>query len=147
MNTSNESSQEDVQKNMPKHKYRWLYRYLHILVGQENEKEDPDDLSPGDILRQMNGKWIQSQIGFVLLIFIFSLTNITFGYMTKELQIKRNNLKTEVDDYHFRSLTRSSQLTRETRQSIIEERLKANGDSTLTATPDLPLIVEREKQP
>lgn len=131
-------------KESPKRKrFGWLTRQLQFVVSSDAESEDPDE-NMRDLLRHIDGAWVRRQMRWVALVFVFAMLSITNGYITQTLQMKRNALKNEVEDYAFRSLTRSSQLTRETRQSLIEERLKANGDSTLTPTPDAPFLIERD---
>ncbi len=131
-----------MNKNNDKVNKGWMARLLNFVAGHENE--DIDGRITRDILKSMDGKWIRKQLRIVAVIFLFAMASITCGYMTQTLQVKRNDLKKEVEDYRYRALTRSSELTRETRQSLIEEKLKANGDSTLTATPDSPFFIERD---
>ncbi len=120
----------------------WMARLLQFVAGHESE--DPDERSTRDILKRMDAQWFGRQLRIVAVIFLFAMASITCGYITQMLQVERNDLREKVEDYRYRALTRSSELTRETRQSLIEEKLKANGDSTLTATPDAPFIIERD---
>ncbi len=134
-------SQPDKETNKKTGK-GWIASILQFVAGQESE--DLDERSTRDILKHMDAKWIWRQLRIVAIFFIFAMASITSGYITQTLQVRSNDLKKEVEDYRYRALTRSSELTRETRQSLIEEKLKANGDSTLTATPDAPFIIERD---
>ncbi len=134
-------SQPDKEANKKAGK-GWIARILQFVAGQESE--DLDERSTRDILKHMDAKWIGRQLRIVAIFFVFAMASITCGYITQTLQVRCNDLKKEVEDYRYRALTRSSELTRETRQSLIEEKLKANGDSTLTATPDAPFIIERD---
>ncbi len=120
----------------------WIARMLHFVA--RHESEDADGRSARDILNSIDSKWVLRQLSIVAIIFLFAMASITCGYLTQTLQVKRNDLKREVEDHRLRALTRNSELTREMRQSMIEERLKANGDSTLTTTPDKPFIIERD---
>ncbi len=92
-----------------------------------------------DVVRGMNidGRWFFRQIPLLLLIVGGFLLMVTNRYQAQQEIILKEKLKDEVEDWKFKSLTRSSELTTQSRQSQIENRLQQLGDTLLKA-PNLP---------
>ncbi len=92
-----------------------------------------------------DGQWIRRQIPLIVLIVLGVIFYITNRYQAQKDIIELSQLQNELKDMKFRVLTRSSELTLKTRQSKLEQQLKALDDSTLTASGEAPFIIERNK--
>ena len=86
-----------------------------------------------EVTRQMSidGQWFKKQIWLILLIAFGIIFYITNRYQAQQEIILHEQLRSDLQDWKFRSLTRNSELTVRTRQSQIEKALKQFGDSTL----------------
>lgn len=86
-----------------------------------------------EVARQMSidGQWFKKQIWLILLIAFGVIFYITNRYQAQQEIILHEQLRSDLQDWKFRSLTRNSELTLRTRQSQIEKALKQFGDSTL----------------
>ncbi|MBR2458214.1 MAG: hypothetical protein IKB39_02740 [Bacteroidaceae bacterium] len=94
------------------------------------------------VIRQMSidGQWFKKQIGVIILAVTGIIIYITCRYQAQQEIILEGQLKKELQDWKFRTLTRSSELTLKTRQSQIENALKNFGDSTLKVSTEAPFI-------
>lgn len=94
------------------------------------------------VIRQMSidGQWFKKQIGVIILAVTGIIIYITCRYQAQQEIILEGQLKKEIQDWKFRTLTRSSELTLKTRQSQIENALKNFGDSTLKVSTEAPFI-------
>ncbi len=86
----------------------------------------------------IDGQWFKRQIGVILLIVAGTILYITNRYQAQQEIIEEESLRAELQDWRFRSLTRSSELTLKSRQSKLEEQLKSLGDSTLAPAATAP---------
>ena len=120
-----------------------LRRRLWGSLFTEGESEAGEGKSLKDVVRTMNidGRWFFRQIPLLLLILFGILLMVTNRYQAQQEIIEKERLQTDVEDWRFRSLTRSSELTTKTRQSQIEERLKQMGDSLLTTPKEPPFTI------
>ena len=89
----------------------------------------------------IDGRWFFRQIPLLLLILGGFLLMVTNRYQAQQEIIKKEELQKDVEDWKYKALTRSSELTTQTRQSQIEERLKQLGDSTLTTSKEPPFTI------
>ena len=119
-----------------------LRRRLWNSMFTEGETEG-DGKSMREVMQSMSidGKWFFRQIPLFLLILFGILLLVTNRYQAQQEIIEKEELQKEVEDWRYRSLTRSSELTTMTRQSKIEERLKALGDSTLAPAKVPPFTI------
>lgn len=94
------------------------------------------------VIRQMSidGQWFKRQIGVIILAVTGIIIYITCRYQAQQEIIQEEQLRKELQDWKFRTLTRSSELTLKTRQSQIEIALKSFGDSTLKVSTEAPFI-------
>lgn len=94
------------------------------------------------VIRQMSidGQWFKRQIGVIILAVTGIIIYITCRYQAQQEIIQEEQLRKELQDWKFRTLTRSSELTLKTRQSQIEIALKNFGDSTLKVSTVAPFI-------
>ncbi len=109
----------------------------------EGETEASEGRSLKETVKKMNidGRWFFKQIPLFLLILGGILLMVTNRYQAQQEIIEKEKLERDVEDWKFRALTRSSELTTRTRQSQIEERLKALGDSALTIPKEPPFTI------
>ena len=95
------------------------------------------------VIRQMSidGQWFKRHIGLILLIVTGIIVYITCRYQAQQEIILEEQLKLELQDWKFRTLTRSSELTLRTRQSQIETSLKKFNDTTLKVSTESPYTI------
>ncbi|MBR4758157.1 MAG: hypothetical protein IK084_05040 [Bacteroidaceae bacterium] len=118
-------------------------RSLWNSLFTEGETESGESKSLKEVVQSMNidGRWFFQQIPLLLLILCGVLLMVTNRYQAQQEIIEKEELQHAVEDWRFRSLTRSSELTTRTRQSKIEEQLKALGDSTLAPATEPPFTI------
>lgn len=114
-----------------------IYRLLH------SDGEDDSALKQLKSVRRqlsIDGQWFKKQIGVLVLAVLGTICYITCRFQAQQELILIEQLKKERTDWAYRSLTRSSELTLKTRQSLIEKSLKNFGDSTLKPSVQPPII-------
>ena len=116
--------------------------FLSSLIKDDDE-EMPDLHHVKDLMRvlSIDGQWFKRQIGVILLIVAGIIWYITNRYQAQQEMIEEDKLRAELADWKFRSMTKTSELTLHTRQTFLEDRLKALGDSTLKASAVPPFIL------
>lgn len=106
-----------------------------------NSQEDEMALKQWkSVIKQISidGQWFKRQIGVISLAVFGIIIYITCRYQAQQEIILEEQLKIELLDWKFRTLTRSSELTLKTRQSQIERTLNQFGDSTLQVSTTAP---------
>lgn len=121
-------------------------KLLNSLVSDEDEDKAPDIRHWKDIMHAMSidGQWFKSQMGVIFMVVAGIILYITFRYQAQQEMIEEDALRKELLDWKYRSMTRNSELTLRTRQSQLEDMLKANGDSTLKPSNIPPFTLENE---
>ncbi len=97
----------------------------------------------GDILTT---EWLRRQMGLIMLCMFFAIVYITNRYSSEQEMIEIEKLKTELTKIRYHALTRSSELTVKTRQSLVEKVLGATADSVLQTPTEPPFLIEIEKE-
>ena len=130
-------TQEETQVKNAQRKSLWNSLFT------EGEAENGESKSLKEVVQSMNidGRWFFRQIPLLLLILCGILLMVTNRYQAQQEIIEKEELQHAVEDWRFRSLTRSSELTTRTRQSKIEEQLKALGDSILAPATEPPFTI------
>ena len=107
-------------------------RLLSSLINEDEEKT-PELNRIKDVLQafSINGMWFRRQLGAIALILFGVVLYITNRYQAQQEMIEEEKLRSELQDWKFRSMTRNSELTFKSRQSQLEKQLKNMGDSTL----------------
>ena len=107
-------------------------RLLSSLINEDEEKT-PELNHIKDVLQafSINGMWFRRQLGAIALILFGVVLYITNRYQAQQEMIEEEKLRSELQDWKFRSMTRNSELTFKSRQSQLEKQLKNMGDSTL----------------
>ena len=134
---------KDKQKEkMQNRDFAWK-RWLTSLFteGESSENEENNGLKNFVGSLNIDGRWFFHQIPFFLTILGGILLMVTNRYQAQQEIIEKEQLQEKVEDWRFRSLTRSSELTTQTRQSQIEERLRQLGDSLLKAPTEPPFTI------
>ncbi len=106
----------------------------HASIMDEDEDNLPELKHLKDVVKafEINGTWLRRQLGVLAILLVGIIMYITNGYQAQQELFEEIRLKKELLDSKYRCLTRKSELTQQTRQSQIERRLKALGDSTLS---------------
>lgn len=96
----------------------------------------------------INGEWFKRNLKYIACILLCVIAYITNRYQAQQEVIEEEALRAELEDWKFRCLTRTSELTLKTRQSQIEKRLKEYGDSTLIvgSAPPYALILKKTQE-
>ena len=116
-------------------------KLMRSLVSDDDEVDE--ETAAG--LRQMLDaapRWFLSQWKMVLLVLAGIFLYITNGYQAQVEMMKETELEAELKDWRYRSITRVSELTQLCRQSQLEQKLREQGDSTLTPSKVSPFIIK-----
>ena len=119
--------------------------FLSIIRGQaeENETGNVSDMSlakviGGDILK---AKFIRRQMGVIMIAFVFTIIYISNRYSCQQSLIKIDKLNKELQDAKYRALSSNSELTEQSRESKVLEKLRNNKDSVLHIPTQPPYII------
>ncbi|MCD8302487.1 MAG: hypothetical protein LUC44_05655 [Prevotellaceae bacterium] len=119
---------------------KWKRRMLNMLL-HESDSDEEGDLKLKNIVRSLNGAWFFRQMPLVLIIVAFWIIRITSHYQWEQGLIEREALEKKIEDITIRAGALNSSLTEKTRQSMIERKLKQNGDSTLLPSVEEPYVI------
>jgi len=115
-------------------------KLMRSLVSDDDEV---DELTAANIRQMLDAapRWFLSQWKMLLLILAGIFLYITNGYQAQVEMMKETELEAELKDWRYRSITRVSELTLLCRQSQLEQKLREQGDSTLTPSKVAPFII------
>lgn len=115
-------------------------KLMRSLVSDEDEA---DELTVEGIRQMLDAapRWFLSQWKLLLLCLVGIFLYITNGYQAQMELMKESELESELKDWRYRSITRVSELTLLCRQSQLEQKLREQGDSTLTPSKVAPFII------
>ena len=115
-------------------------KLMRSLVSDDDEV---DELTAANIRQMLDAapSWFLSQWKMLLLILAGIFLYITNGYQAQVEMMKETELEAELKDWRYRSITRVSELTLLCRQSQLEQKLREQGDSTLTPSKVAPFII------
>ena len=115
-------------------------KLMRSLVSDDDEV---DELTAANIRQMLDAapRWFLSQWKMLLLVLAGIFLYITNGYQAQVEMMKENELEAELKDWRYRSITRVSELTQLCRQSQLEQKLREQGDSTLTPSKVAPFII------
>lgn len=119
---------------------------LHTIIRQqaiEDELPLTKNVTLGKILggEMLNTQFLRQQIWVIVLITLFIIVYISNRYKCQQNLIKIDNLQSELEDAKYRALSSSSDLTQQTRESKVLERLHNDKDSTLHIPTQPPYII------
>lgn len=116
-----------------------------IIRQQAIEDELPltKNVTLGKILggEMLNTQFLRQQIWVIVLITLFIIVYISNRYKCQQNLIKIDNLQSELEEAKYRALSSSSDLTQQTRESKVLERLHNDKDSTLHIPTQPPYII------
>ena len=144
--TENEEEQKDLKEETSESVMSSTQESLEKI--KQFTEEDDDKNSSSYSLRSILGgefltaKFVHDQIFLILLIAACFILYINNRYMNQQELIDIDNLKKELDEARFRSLTRSSELTAKSRQSYIEDFLSRSQDSLLQISTNSPYVIK-----
>lgn len=115
-------------------------KLMRSLVSDDDEV---DELTAASVRQMLDAapRWFLSQWKMLLLVLAGIFLYITNGYQAQVEMMKENELEAELKDWRYRSITRVSELTQLCRQSQLEQKLREQGDSTLTPSKVAPFII------
>jgi len=115
-------------------------KLMRSLVSDEDEA---DELTVEGIRQMLDAapRWFLSQWKLLLLCLVGIFLYITNGYQAQMELMRESELESELKDWRYRSITRVSELTLLCRQSQLEQKLREQGDSTLTPSKVAPFII------
>jgi hypothetical protein len=116
-------------------------KLMRSLVSDEDEA---DELTVEGIRQMLDAapRWFLSQWKLLLLCLVGIFLYITNGYQAQMELMRESELESELKDWRYRSITRVSELTLLCRQSQLEQKLREQGDSTLTPSKVAPFIIK-----
>lgn len=115
-------------------------KLMHSLVCDDDEV---DELTVASLRQMLDAipRWFLSQWKLLLLCLAGIILYVTNGYQAQVEMMKETELEAELKDWRYRSITRVSELTRLCRQSQLEQKLREQGDSTLTPSKIAPYTI------
>lgn len=140
---SESTTEENAEPATDEHALSPLSRFTRSEDAEQRPNVSLREILGGDIL---TAQWLRRQIGLIVMCVFFIIVYITNRYSSEQEIIDIKDLKTELQDMKYRTLTRSSELTVKMRQSHIEEQLKHYGDSLLRMSKIPPFAIKIKKE-
>lgn len=116
---------------------------IEEVIRREAVEESPRHFS---IARTLGGvivaRYVQRQMGVVLLICAFIVCYISNRYVCQKKQVEIDRLETKIVKAKFKSTVCTSELTEKSRESNVMSLLKSYGDSTLAIPNDPPYLIK-----
>ena len=144
-NEANEANANEANEphkpNEPEESVSDKEKLMRSLVSDDDEV---DELTVDSIRQMLDAapRWFLSQWKLLLLCLVGIFLYITNGYQAQVEMMKETELEAELKDWRYRSITRVSELTLLCRQSQLEQKLREQGDSTLTPSKVAPFIIK-----
>ena len=117
-------------------------------VIRREAKEEQDNTSSFSISKTLGGiiiaRFVQRQIGLVLLICVFIIIYISNRYVCQKKLVEIDRLETKLVEARYKATVCTSILTEKSRESNIMGMLKTYGDSTLAIPQDPPYLIRVE---
>jgi len=137
--TEDHRQTEAAEEQQPSTALSPLSKFTRNEDAEQSANLSLREILGGDIL---TARWLRRQIGLIIMCVFFIIIYITNRYSSEQEMIDIRTLKNELQEMKYYALTRSGELTVKTRQSNIEEQLRANGDSTLRMPKEPPFIIK-----
>ena len=116
---------------------------IEEVIRREAVEESPHNFS---IARTLGGvivaRYVQRQMGVVLLICFFIVCYISNRYICQKKQVEIDRLEKKIVKAKFKSTVCTSELTERSRESNVMSLLKSYGDSTLIIPNDPPYLIK-----
>ena len=146
MNKDETNTQTNTGEAIEQDKEKDTTQSLRAII-REQTTEDEMPLTKNITLRKILGgdilsaDIIRKQIWLILIIVLFIVVYISNRYKCQQDLILIDNLTEQLKDAKYRALSSSSDLTQQTRESKVLEKLRASSDSTLHIAPQPPYII------
>jgi hypothetical protein len=119
----------------------WLKKIIDGIVGSEDfsdiKSSSVRDILNGNILTK---RFIQKQYGLIIMIAIFAFLYVDNRYYCETQLAKEVELKKNIQDLKYESLTNSAELMQLSRQSTVLQMINDRGVNLIqTATP--PIVI------
>lgn len=115
-------------------------KLMRSLVADDDEAEELTSVSIRQMFDALPRIFLR-QWKLLLLCLAGTILYITNGYQAQVEMMKETELEAELKDWRYRSITRVGELTRLSRQSQLEKKLREQGDSTLLPSKVAPYII------
>ena len=131
---------------------------LHGVLGnktledviEREAKEEQDTTSPFSLSRTLGGvmisRFVQRQMGVVLIIVAFLIIYISLRYMCQQKLVRINRIEKQIDMARYKATVCSSELTEKSRESSVLKRLPECGDRGLTISNEPPYLIRIEEK-
>ena len=96
----------------------------------------------GDFL---SGTFLRGQVKFILFLALLGILYISNRYAAQQEILEVESLRKELVEKKNYALTQYAELTMTSRQSGLESRLRAFGDSLLTTSTEPPFVIQAER--
>lgn len=132
--------EQQIEAQEPQETISNKEKLMHSLVSDDDEV---DELTVASLRQMLDAipRWFLSQWKLLLLCLAGIILYVTNGYQAQVEMMKETELEAELKDWRYRSITRVSELTRLCRQSQLEQKLREQGDSTLTPSKVAPYTI------
>jgi len=146
MNNDETNTQTNTGEALDQDKQKEAPQSLRAII-REQTTEDEMPLTKNITLRKILGgdilsaDIIRKQIWLILIIVLFIVVYISNRYKCQQDLILIDNLTEQLKDAKYRALSSSSDLTQQTRESKVLERLHNDKDSTLHIATQPPYII------
>lgn len=130
-----DSAQDETPKSASSTDKRSAWK---VLSNEDLPAVSLREILGGDYLI---GSFLRHNIGFILLLVAMGIVYISNRYGAQQDILEEEDLRKELLEKKNYALTQYAQLTMQTRQSALERRLKALGDSTLLSAKEPPFII------
>ncbi len=121
-------------------------RTLAQRLRESNVSEEDEASSGRKRLRDIMGgetlvRQIKNNIWVIVLIALFTVAYVAIGYQCQQDAITISRLEGQVENAKLKALSSTSDLTRLSRQSSLENQLIENGNTELGTGPTPPYII------
>ena len=146
MNKDDTNTKTNTDNTIEQDKQQDAPMSLRAII-REQATEDDMPLTKNITLRKILGgdilstDIIRKQIWLILIVVLFIVVYISNRYKCQQNLIRIDNLTEQLKDAKYRALSSSSDLTQQTRESKVLEKLKASSDSTLHIATQPPYII------
>ena len=146
MNKDDTNTKTNTDNTIEQDKQQDAPMSLRAII-REQATEDDMPLTKNITLRKILGgdilstDIIRKQIWLILIVVLFIVVYISNRYKCQQDLILIDNLTEQLKDAKYRALSSSSDLTQQTRESKVLEKLKASSDSTLHIATQPPYII------
>ena len=149
-NTATEAESEEKEKKKHTTLRGVLGNKTLEDVIEREAKEEQDTSSPFSLSKILGGiiisRFIQRQMGVVLVIVCFLLVYISLRYTCQLKRVEISRVEKSIEKARYKATVCSSELTEKSRESSVLKRLAECGDSSLTLSNEPPYLIKIEEK-